>query len=84
MDSNTGECLKTLIGHTDWINTVCILDNDKIVSGSHDKTIKIWNSNTGECIKTLTGHTSFVNSVCILNNDKIVSGSHDKTIKIWY
>ena len=29
-----------------------------IISGSDDKTVRIWNADTGECIRTLEGHTS--------------------------
>ena len=32
-------------------------DGTKIVSGSYDKTIRVWNVDTGECILTLKGHT---------------------------
>ena len=40
-------------------------DGTKIVSGSSDKTIRVWNVDTGECILTLKGHTSHVTSVGI-------------------
>ena len=33
-------------------------DGHKIVSGSYDSTIRVWNVDTGECILTLKGHTS--------------------------
>jgi WD40 repeat protein len=75
-----GECIKTLEGHSECVNSVAI-DGDRIVSGSDDNTIKIWNTE-GECIKTLEGHSEYVNSVAI-DGDRIVSGSDDHTIKIW-
>ena len=74
------EKAKTLEGHSDYVNSVAI-DGDRIVSGSADKTIKIWNTE-GECIKTLEGHSDCVTSVAI-DGDRIVSGSWDETIKIW-
>ena len=40
-DVTTGECLKTLAGHTDWVKTLCILPNGLLASGSDDKTIKV-------------------------------------------
>ncbi len=56
----------------------------KIVSGSGDKTIKVWDVSTGACLRTLQGHTDYVFSVCVSpDGSKIVSGSGDKTIKVW-
>ena len=69
-------------GHHDWVYTLVIF-NRKIISGSEDKTIKIWDSKTGECEMTLSGHTNGVRALAILDNQYIVSGSIDKTIKIW-
>jgi WD40 repeat protein len=59
-------------------------DSSKIVSGSLDKTIKIWDAVSGESLNTLEGHFESVSSVS-WNHDssKIVSGSYDETIKIW-
>jgi WD40 repeat protein len=71
-------------GHGDWVTSVCISnDGSKIVSGSSDKTIEIWNS-SGVCENTLEGHRGRVSSVCLSSNGyKIVSGSNDQTIKVW-
>ena len=42
-DMNTGELLNTLEGHSYLVASVAITsDNSKIVSGSWDKTIKVW------------------------------------------
>ena len=42
-DANTGECLKTLRGHSDWVLSVAYSpDGTKIISGSFDETVKIW------------------------------------------
>jgi WD40 repeat protein/tRNA A-37 threonylcarbamoyl transferase component Bud32 len=75
----------TLTGHTDRVNSVAISpDGQTLVSGSNDKTIKIWNLKTGALKTTLAGHSNWVNSVAISPNGQIlVSGSCDDTIKIW-
>jgi WD40 repeat protein len=82
---NTEALIRTLEGHADNINSVAITsDNTKIVSGSRDKTIKVWELNTGKLLNTLEGHTSSISSVAITSdNSKIVSGSYDKTMKVW-
>lgn len=42
-DSETGGLLKTLEGHTNFVNSVSISpDGNFIASASNDKTIKIW------------------------------------------
>ncbi|MEB3829932.1 serine/threonine-protein kinase [Phormidium sp. CCY1219] len=59
-------------------------DGQTLVTGSDNKTIKIWNLATGDLIHTLEGHVGRVNSVAISpDGQTLVSGSDDKTIKIW-
>ena len=63
------------------VSSVDIADG-KIVSGSWDKTIKVWDLETEKLLNTLKGHSDLVSSVDIADG-KIVSGSLDKTIKVW-
>jgi len=57
------------------------VDEDKVISGSYDKTLKVWDIKTGQCRMTLRGHSAAV--LCVQFDDtKIVSGSCDKTIKV--
>ena len=76
---------KTLNGHIYWVKSVAVSpDGTRVVSGSEDRTIKIWDAHTRMCLQTLRGHTDFVNSVAVSpDGTQIVSGSWDKTIKIW-
>jgi WD40 repeat protein len=55
-----------------------------LVSGSFDKTIKVWNLHTGELKRTLEGHSHEVYCVAISpDGQTFVSGSLDKTLKVW-
>ncbi|EJD02341.1 WD40 repeat-like protein [Fomitiporia mediterranea MF3/22] len=60
-------------------------DGRRIVSGSHDSTIRIWDAETGAPIgEPLRGHEDSVSSVGYSpDGHRIVSGSDDKTIRIW-
>ncbi|KAJ8689353.1 hypothetical protein PTI98_013379 [Pleurotus ostreatus] len=60
-------------------------DGAQIVSGSHDKTIRIWDAATGQQVgDVFTGHEHRVNSVVFSpDGPQIVSGSDDDTIRIW-
>ena len=72
-----------LKGHTDWVCSVCLLENGMLASGSVDKTIKIWNLAQRKEVRTLKGHTSAVASLKTLKNGNLVSYSCDDTVKIW-
>ena len=82
---NTNVLVKTLKGHTEPIKCFVIYQLTKVISGSEDKSIKIWDLNSSKCLQTLLGHTGVVSSLLLLkpNLDCLASGSIDKTIKIW-
>ncbi|XP_048839130.1 F-box and WD repeat domain-containing 11-B-like isoform X1 [Brienomyrus brachyistius] len=57
-------------------------DDDKIISGLRDNSIKIWDKQTLECLKVLTGHTGSV--LCLQYDERvIVTGSSDSTVRVW-
>ncbi|KAG7224621.1 hypothetical protein INR49_011374 [Caranx melampygus] len=55
-----------------------------LLSGSRDKTIKMWDVSTGICLMTLVGHDNWVRGVLFHPGGRfIVSCADDKTIRIW-
>lgn len=69
-----GRChVRTFEGHTGGVSCVQF-DSSRIVSGSHDKTIRVWNIKTNSpwSVMTLTGHSGEVR--CLhLEGNRVVS-----------
>ena len=75
-----------LQGHTELVWSVaCSPDGRHIISGSYDRTVRIWDAGTGIAVgDPLKGHTDAVRSVAYSPDGRhIVSGSSDRTIRIW-
>jgi guanine nucleotide-binding protein subunit beta-2-like 1 protein len=76
------------VGHEkDVLSVAFSADNRQIVSGSRDKTIKLWNT-LGECKYTVvnSGHTEWVSCVRFSPSQStpvIVSCGWDKKVKVW-
>jgi len=87
-DLNSGQTVRRFVGHTkDVLSVSFSADNRQIVSGSRDRTIKLWNT-LGECKFTVTedGHTDWVSCVRFspnVQNPIIVSAGWDKLVKVW-
>nr|WP_290227219.1 serine/threonine-protein kinase [Trichocoleus desertorum] len=85
LTSPTWRCVRTLTGHSRWVRSLAISpDSRMLVSGSGDRTVKIWDLTTGQLLHTLLGHEHWVRSVAISPDGQLVaSASNDKTVKIW-
>lgn len=74
----------TLSGHADVVSAVAWLGSERVVTGSFDKTIKIWNAATGAIEQTLSGHQDQVLALAAAaNGDLFASGSKDRQVKLW-
>jgi len=65
--------------------SVAFSNNGKtLVSGSADRTVKLWDVATRRELATLKGHGDIVFSVAFSSDEKtLASGSNDKTVKLW-
>ncbi|NET60436.1 MAG: protein kinase [Symploca sp. SIO2E6] len=83
-------CISTITNHLSSINSLVFTPDGKtLVSGSADKTIKLWNLTgapekvTWRC--TFSGHLSLIDTVALSPDGCfLASGSWDHTIKIWH
>jgi WD40 repeat protein len=55
-----------------------------MITGSMDKTIKLWTTDSEQAVTILTGHTSWISSVALSPDDsKVLSASDDGTMILW-
>lgn len=60
-DTASGQCLRTFVGHDNWVRALIFHPSGKyLLSASDDKTVKVWDLATGRCTKTLDAHGHFV------------------------
>ena len=63
-DVASGNLLRTLTGHTDWVSSVTFSPDGKtLASGSNDKMVNLWDVKTGTILDQLTGAFGGVLSV---------------------
>ncbi|KAB8291590.1 hypothetical protein EYC80_006390 [Monilinia laxa] len=79
-----------LSGHTDTVNVVKFIPKSHglILSGSVDKTVRIWKhdeaSKSYTCIQTITDHQSTINCIAVTEGSRVfATGSADAIVKIW-
>ncbi|KIJ07161.1 hypothetical protein PAXINDRAFT_90842, partial [Paxillus involutus ATCC 200175] len=72
-------------GHTGYVLDVDVSrDGKTVVSGSGDKTIRIWNGELGETMDIFEGHEDWVRSVQFSpDSSRVASGSSDSTVRVW-
>jgi len=54
----------------------------RVVSGSRDATLRVWNVETGLCLHVLMGHVAAVRCVQY-DGKRVVSGAYDYMVKVW-
>ena len=77
--------IETFRGHGAAICGVAFSpDGRRIVTGSYDKTAKVWDTTTGRLVHTLEGHSNRIVAVAFSPDGKrIVTGSDDSTARVW-
>ena len=77
----TGECLQTLSGHTNVLESaVFSADGCLVLTVSHDYTAKIWSVTRGICMFTISGVTS---AVFLNDGDRVISSTRCRRGQIW-
>ncbi len=84
-----GRCsVRTLKGHTNGImclqfsETLPHLPFPVLITGSYDRTARVWNLETGMEIRCLRGHTRALRALQF-DEVKLITGSMDHTLRVW-
>ncbi|KIK50573.1 hypothetical protein GYMLUDRAFT_182598, partial [Collybiopsis luxurians FD-317 M1] len=83
VSNHGGEILQMQAAH--GVMAVAFSPNGlKLVSGSYDETVCIWDALTGKQLLHIKGHTSWVLSAAFSSDGtKVISGSQDTTVRLW-
>lgn len=84
-----GRCLvRTLRGHTDGVMCLQFCETLQhpsfpiLITGSYDRTVRVWNLETGLEVRCLRGHTRAVRALQF-DEAKLITASMDHTIRVW-
>ncbi|KAJ7093192.1 WD40-repeat-containing domain protein [Mycena epipterygia] len=91
MDLETGNTLQIYRGHTGPVTSIAFYDKDTssrdgsiLITGSWDKTIKLWDTDTKTLISSTEAHSDFVKCLFVFPSlHLLVSGSSDKIVRFW-
>lgn len=84
-----GRCtVRTLKGHTDGV--MCLQFSETLshpsfpvlITGSYDRTARVWNLETGTEVQCLSGHTRAIRALQF-DEAKLITGSMDHTMRVW-
>ncbi len=83
--SDSGNVLKQFIGHTESVMSISISsDGSRLLSGSMDSTVRVWDIETGNQMQIFQDHTDIITSVLFSNDQSsFISASLDGTVKLW-
>jgi WD40 repeat protein len=76
--------LLCLSGHTSPVWSVCIsADGKRLLTGSEDKTLRLWDTATGKCLQVFKGHTQHIFGAVLSPDGKQVLSAGDQTVRLW-
>lgn len=82
LDAITGSRIAVL-SESEVLSLTFSPDGTSLVSGSNNRTIKLWDIQTGGVIRTFKGHTGPVYSVSISPDCTTLASGSDETIFLW-
>ena len=80
-----GESVTRFDSHNDSVRSVIWQDNDRLLTASIDREIKLWHlEKETNSILTLKGHSRSVDAICLIENGQtLVSTGADQSLRVW-
>ena len=77
--------LAVLVGHESGVTCVAFCpEGDRIVSGSLDRTVRVWDVSSSKEVAVLRGHEDYVLGVAVSpRGDRIASACQYNTVRVW-
>ena len=84
-DSRSLSLIRKIEGHSDWLTSVEYRrDGEQIITGSLDKSVRIWNSSDGASLVILEGHTAaLVGAMFLGDGQQAVSMDQMGRVIVW-
>lgn len=78
------QCIHILAGHKDVVSSCAMSAQGLVISGSYDRTIKLWNLKTGDLLRTIEAHSDRINAVTLsADGQSFAIACKNGTIKAW-
>ena len=78
-----GGPLIRIIDHPGRPTALIMLPSGRMVSGSEDGTLRLWDVESGKVLQEFEGHSSEVSALARLDSYRVVSGHEDGTLRLW-
>ena len=78
-----GGALIRTIEHPGKACALTVLSDGRVVSGSDDGMLRVWDVESGQILRNLEGHSRGINAVAMLDSRRVISGSDDGTLRVW-
>lgn len=85
VDKTTLTTVREYLGHSDVVTDLALTGDGKtLVTGSEDKTVRVWEAGTGKQLRLFQGHMAGVTAVAVrADGRQAASAAEDGSIRLW-